>query len=163
MPGPRPAAAAVIRREALAGAAANFVINAGIQAFLLSGKGPHRISVDSIASREPTVFGIAVPMAVSLAAIGATITFFTFRKKAAAAGFASAERLARPFVPFGLGHAVSAALVVFGGLVVAGVLWQRYVGEVTVGTPAAALFAGLVAAGTTWYVTRRTAWALLRE
>ena len=153
----------LIRREALAGAAANFVINAAIQAFLLQGKGPHRISVDSIASREPTVFGAAVPMAVSLAAIGATITFFSFRKKAAAAGLASAERLARPYFPFGFGQAVSATLAVFGGLVVAGVLWQRYAGEVVVGTTAATLFAGLVAAGTTWYVTRRTARALLGE
>lgn len=159
----RLAAAAVIRREALGGAAVNFVVNAAIQAFLLEGKGPHRISVDSIASREPTVFGVAVPMAVCLAATGATITFFKFRRKAAAAGFASAERLARPYFPFGLGQALSATLSVFGALVVAGVLWQRYVGEVAVGTTAAALFAGLVAAVTTVYVTRRTAWALLKE
>lgn len=156
-------AARTIRREAASSAAANFVINAAIQAALLSGKGPHRISVDSIASREPTVFGVAVPMAVSLAAILATITFFSFRKRAVAAGYAPAERLARPYFPFGLGHAVSATLTVFGALVVAGVLWQRYVGEVTVGTTAAALFAGLVAAITTMYVTRRTAWALLKE
>jgi hypothetical protein len=156
-------AAAVIRREALASAAANFVINAAIQAALLSGKGPHRVSVDSIASREPTVFGAAVPMAIGLAAIGATITFFAFRRKAAAAGWAPPALLARPFVPFGLGQALSASLVVFGTVVAAGVVWQRALGEVSVGTPTAAFLAGLVAAVTSWYAARRTAWALLRE
>ena len=158
-----PDAARTIHREAIASAAANFVINAAIQAALLSGKAPHRISVDSIASRQATVFGAAVPMAVALAAIGATITFFAFRKKAAAAGWAPPALLARPYVPFGLGQALSASLVVFGALVAAGVIWQRLFGEVTVGTPVAALLAGLVAAGTSWYAARRTARALLRE
>lgn len=158
-----PDAVRTIRREAASSAAANFVINAAIQAALLSGKGPHRISVDSIASREATVFGAAVPMAVALAAIGATITFFAFRKKASAAGWAPSALLARPYVPFGFGQALSASLVVFGALVAAGVIWQRLFGEVSVGTPAAALFAGLVAAGTSWFASRRTARALLRE
>lgn len=158
-----PDADRTIRREAATGAAANFLVNAAVQAALLSGKGPQRISVDSIASREATVFGAAVPMAVALAVVGATITFFAFRKKAAAAGWASPALLARPWFPFGLGQALSAAFVVFGAVVAAGVVWQRLFGEVTVGTSAAALLGGLVAAGTSWYVSLRTARALLRE
>lgn len=156
-------AASIIRREAIIGAIANLAINAGINAWMLAGKGPHLVSVDSIAAKDATVFGSAVPMAVILAVIGATITFFTFRKKAAEKGLVRAALLDRPYFFFGLRHAVAASFVVLGAVVAAGVLWQRLAGTISVTTPVAASLAGIVAGLTSWYASSRTSWALLQE
>jgi hypothetical protein len=57
---PSYAPAQLIRREALLGAGANAVINAGINAWMLAGKGPHAVTVDSNTAHEATVFGGAV-------------------------------------------------------------------------------------------------------
>jgi hypothetical protein len=160
---PSKSALETLRREALASAAVNFAINAALNAAILRGKGPHWLSVDSIGSREVTVFGSAVPLAVSLSVILATITFFTFRRKAAAGGFAPPERLARPYFFFGLRQALESALLMFGAVVVVGVLWQRLVGSVAVSTPVAAGLAGLVAAVASYVTVTRTGTALLRE
>jgi amino acid transporter len=137
-----PAADAVIRKDALAGAGVNALINAAISGFLLAGKGPQVLSVDSIASTEHTVLGSAVTLAVSLAFILATITFFTFRKKAA--GQAAKALLERPYFFFGLRQALGGALFMFGTVVALAVLWQRFFGTLTVSTPVAAAIAGLV-------------------
>lgn len=153
----------LIQKEAIASGVANLLINAVLNGWLLAGKGPHALTVDSIASKDPTVFSSAVPMAVILAMVGTAITFFVFRKKAVEKGFAGTEVLVRPFLFFGLKHALGAAFVVFGAVVAAGVVWQRLAGTVTVSTPVAALLCGLVAGFTSWYVSSRTSWALLRE
>ena len=152
----------LIRKEAAISAGANLAINAAIQAWLLRGKGPHPMTVDSIASPAHTVFGSAVPLAVILGIVVSSITWFAFRRKAAALGLAPAERLARPYFFFGLRQALGAALALFGGVVAAGVLWQRFFGTVEISTAAAALFAGLVAAAASWVAATRTSWALLR-
>lgn len=159
---PRVNAEALLRKEAALSAGANLVINAAIQAWLLRGKGPHPMTVDSIASPAHTVFGSAVPLAVILGIVVSSITFFAFRKKAAELRLAPAERLARPYLFFGLRQALGAALALFGGVVALGVLWQRYVGAVEVSTAAAALFAGLVAAAASWFAGTRMSRALLR-
>jgi hypothetical protein len=156
-------ARALIRREALVSAAVNLVINASISGWMLMGKGPHPLTVDSIAAKEHTVFGSAVPLAVILSLILATITFFTFRKKAEALGFAPAQLLQRPYFFFGLRQALQAALVMFGSVVAAGVLWQRAFGTLTVTTPVAAAIAGSVAGLAAWYACTSTAHAMLRD
>jgi hypothetical protein len=158
-----PNARSLIRHEALAGALANAVINGAINFFMLRGKAPHLMTVDSIGTTEHTVFGGAVPMAVILGAIVSSITFFTFRKKARGMELAPADRLARPYFPWGFGQVVTNALVIFGLVVSLGVLWQRFAGSVAVSTLVAAAFTGLVAGFTAWYCTSRTAHALLRE
>jgi hypothetical protein len=163
LPGSRDAAAAVIRREALVGAGINALVNAGINGWMLAGKGPQTLSVDSIGSSEHTVLGSAVTLAVSLAFIVATITFFTFRKKASAQALAPAALLGRPYFFFGLRQALGAALTLFGLVVAFAVLWQRYLGTLTVSVPAAAAVAGLVAGVAAYHASARTSSALLRE
>ncbi len=161
--GPGRGATALIRRDALAGAGVNALINAGISGWLLAGKGPQVLSADSIASTEHTVLGSAVTLAVSLAFILATITFFTFRKKAAAQGLAAKPLLERPYFFFGFRQAVGAALFMFGLVVALAVLWQRFLGTLTVSVPVAAAIAGVVAAVAAYHASVRTSTALLRE
>ncbi|HEX5818084.1 MAG TPA: hypothetical protein VFY20_04355 [Gemmatimonadales bacterium] len=154
-------AQAIIRHDALAGAVANAVINAGISAAMLRGSGPHLLTVDSIAAREHTILGSAVTLALSLGLIVGSITFFTFRRKARVLGLARPDLVERPYFFFGLGRALLAALTMAAFVVFAAVLWQRFVGSVAVSTPAAAALTGLVAGVTAWHVSTRTSRALL--
>lgn len=156
-------AGALIRREALTGAAVNLVINFFINAWMMRGKGPHRLSVDSIATAEHTVLGSAVVVAFLLALIAASISFFAFRKKAGALGLAPAARLGRPYFFFGVRQALASALFMFGAVVAAAVLFQRLLGTVEVSTAVAAAIVGFVAAVATWHASTLTSWALLRE
>jgi hypothetical protein len=162
MNSPAANAAALIRKEALISAGTNLAINAAIHGWLLAGKGPHVLTMDSIGSSEDTVFGSGVTLAVTLSLILNTITFFTFRKKATAQDLAPQARLSRPCFSFGLRQALRAASTMFGIAVVAGVLWQRIFGTLTVSTPVAALMAGLFAGVAAWYASSTTSHALLR-
>lgn len=125
-------------KGALATGAINAVINGAIQAFLLSGHGPIALSVDTIGSAEHTVFGTAVPLAVSLAMILTAIGHLTLKGPK------------RPFLPDGLWLTVKHGLFAFGAVVSVAVIWQRLAGTVVVGVPVAvailAAVAGLVAA-----------------
>lgn len=153
----------IIRKEAAASAAINFALNAAINAWMLQGKGPHTLTVDSITAKTHTVFSSAVPLALMLSVILATITFHTFRKKALTLSLAPAGRLSRPYFFFGLRHALSTALFMFGAVVAAGVIWQRFAGSVEVSTPVAATITGLVAGVSAAYAIVTTSRALLRE
>jgi len=152
----------IIRKEAMMSGAANLVINAGINAWMLGGKAPHLVSVDSITSKEHTVLGSSVPMAVILAVILSSMTFFTFRKKAAALKLTAPDRPASPFLWFGFANAVSSGFLMFGIVVSIAVLWQRLFGTVLVSTPVAALITGLIAGGAAWFACQRTARSILR-
>lgn len=155
------AATAVIRHDGLVGSAANGVINAAISAMLLRGKGPHPLTIDSIAAGQHTVLGSAVTMALALGLVVGTVTFMTFRRKARGLGLADASLLQRPFFRFGLGRVLSAAVTMTAMVVLVAVLWQRFVGSVTVATPVAAALSGMVAALTAWHVGTRASRALL--
>ena len=109
------------------------------------------------------MLGVAVTLAVSLAFILATITFFTFRKKAAGQALAAKALLERPYFFFGLRQALGGALFMFGTVVALAVLWQRFFGTLTVSTPVAAAIAGLVAGVAAYHASVRTSTALLRE
>jgi hypothetical protein len=128
---------------------------------MLRGQGPHVLTVDSIAAREHTVLGSAVTLALSLGVIVGSITFFTFRRKARVLGLAAPDLLQRPYLPFGLVQALAAAVTMAAFVVLAAVLWQRFVGSVAVPTPVAAALTGLVAGLTAWHVSARTSRALL--
>jgi hypothetical protein len=153
--------ATVIRHDALSGAVVNALLNTAISALLLRGKGPHLLTVDSIAAREHTVFGSAVTLALSLGLIVGSITFFTFRRKARTLGLAAPALLERPFLFFGLRTAAAAAVGAAALVVLAAVLWQRAVGSVSVATPPAAALSGLVAGLTAWHVSTRASRALV--
>lgn len=155
------AAASAIRKAALYGALVNGLLNGGLNAWRLAGHGPHVLSADSIATRQPSVLGSAVTMAACLAFNVSTIQFFVFRRKARALALAPEAALERPYFLFGLRQALSAALFTFCVAVTAGVLWQRFAGTLTVSTPAAAAIAGGIAVAATAHTTTRICWAVL--
>jgi hypothetical protein len=157
------ATAALIRTNALAGAVINALINGALNAWTLAGKGPHVLSADSIATKQTSVFGSAVTLAATLAFNVATIQFFLFRRKAAAQVLAAKPFLDRPYFFFGLRQALASSLTMFATAVTVGVLWQRYVGTLTVSTSVAAAIAAGIAAVATYYTTVRISWAVLRE
>jgi hypothetical protein len=157
----RSAALALARHDARVGAVVNALLNAGLSAWLLRGKGPHPLSVDSIASREPTVLGSAVTLALSLGLIAGSLSFVAFRRKAGARQLLPNAQLERTFLRVGLPRAAWSALVMTALVTLAAVLWQRFAGTVHVGTPVAALLSGVVAGLTAWYVGMGAARALL--
>ena len=162
-PGEAGTAASLIRVGALYGALINGLINGGLNAWKLAGKGPHLLSADSIANREPSVLGSAVTLAACLAFNVSTIQFFLFRRKATVLSLAREPLLGRPYFFFGFRQALASALLVFAVAISVGVLWQRYVGTLTVSTPVAALIAAGIAAVATYYTTTRICWAILGE
>jgi hypothetical protein len=162
-PGEAGTAASLIREGALYGALINGLINGLLNAWNLAGKGPHLLSADSIANREPSVLGSAVTLAACLAFNVSTIQFFLFRRKAKVLSLAPEPLLDRPYFFFGFRQALASALFVFAVAISVGVLWQRYVGTLTVSTPVAAAIAGGIAAVATYYTTTRICWAILRE
>lgn len=123
-------------RSALLSGAINAVINGAIQAYLLRGKGPIPISVDSISAGTETVLSAAVPLAVSLAMILTAVAHWTLKGPK------------KPFFPTTLWLVIKHGLFAFGAVVAASVLWQRAAGtvEVSVGTAVVllAVVAGIV-------------------
>jgi hypothetical protein len=148
---------AIVRRDALLGAAANAVINGALNAWLLRGKGPHPLTLDSITGSGHTVLGSAVTLALSLGLIVGLLTVRAVRRKAAAHELALPSR----GWPFGVRHALGAAATMAAYVVLVAVLWQRWAGTVTVGTPVAAGLAAAVAGATAWFVTLRMGRALI--
>jgi hypothetical protein len=55
------------------------IINGAVQWYLLSGHAPLPLTVDGISGDEHTVFGAAVPLAVSLAMILTAVAYTTFK------------------------------------------------------------------------------------
>lgn len=115
-------------------AGTNTVINGAITHFLIRGKDEHLITADSITHGSDTVVGHAVTTAMVLAVIFTVIGFSRHRR--------ALPRLVWWEVG---GIAVWNALSAFGVLVIAGVLWQRTLPNVTVSTLVAASLAGGIA------------------
>jgi hypothetical protein len=111
----------------------NAVINGAIQWFLLAGHGPLPLTVDGITNDEHTVFGAAVPLAVSLAMILTAVAYTTVKKPRP------------PFYPTFLWLVIKHGFFALGVIVTFAVLWQRIFGSITVPLAAAVLILGLVA------------------
>lgn len=126
----------------------NGVINGAIQWYLLAGHGPLPLTVNGIINEEHTVFGAAVPLAVSLAMI------------LTAVGYATVKAPKPPFYPTFLWMTLKHGFFVFGVVVTFAVIWQRFFGSILVSLPVAvvilAVVAGVVAAAVN-YMTIRTA------
>jgi cbb3-type cytochrome oxidase subunit 3 len=143
--------------DSAAGAAVNAVINGAIawSAFKASDAVP--LSVDSIGAKGVTALGNAATVAFALTLIITCITFFVFRGGARKASAAASLR-EMPFLPTGLGIALSNTLLAFGAFVAIAVLWQRFAGTVEVGpgvaTVVVALVAGLATAFAEWRTKR---------
>lgn len=124
---------AAILRGAVIGGVINGLINAAIQAWLLWDRSSIPLTVNGIINDEHTVFGEAVPLAVSLAMILTVIAYLTLK----------APR--RPFFPSVLWLTIKHGLFVFGLLVSLAVVWQRVMGSVSVSLLPALIILGLVA------------------
>ncbi len=136
-----------ILKGAVVGGAINAVINGGIQFWLLKDHAPVALSVDGIGNDVHTVFGAAVPLAVSLAMILTVIGHLTLKGPK------------RPFWPEMAWLTLRHGIFTFGLLVTLAVIWQRAMGSVTVSLTAAVLILAVVAglvAGIVNYMTLRT-------
>jgi hypothetical protein len=126
----------------------NALINGAIQWYLLADYASLPLTVDGITNEEHTVFGAAVPLAVSLAMILTAVAFMTVKAPKP------------PFYPTFLWMTVKHGFFALGVIVTFAVLWQRTFGSILVPLPVAvlilALVAGLVAAMVN-YMTMRAA------
>jgi len=145
-----PADPAEILKGALLSGAINAVINGAIQWYLLAGKGALPLTVDGITNDEHTVFGAAVPLAVSLAMILTAVAYTTVKGP-------------KPrFYPAFLWLVVKHGFVALGMAITFAVLWQRIFGSLIVSLPVAVVILGLVAgaaAAIVNYMTIRAATA----
>ena len=128
-----PADRSQITKGAVVAGAVNAVINGAIQYFLLEGKGPIPLSVDSISAGTHTVLAEAVPLAVSLAMILTAVAHWTLKAPK------------KPFVPTTLWLVFKHGIFAFGTVVAGAVVWQRAVGTVEVSVATAVVVVGAVA------------------
>jgi hypothetical protein len=128
-----PASDSVIIKGAVISGIINAVINGAIQWYLLAGHAPLPLTVDGITNEEHTVFGAAVPLAVSLAMILTAVAYTTVKTSKP------------PFFPTFLWMTVKNGFFALGVVVTFAVLWQRIFGSILVSLPAAVLILGLVA------------------
>jgi len=124
---------AEIRKGALISGAINAVINGAIQWYLLSGHGSLPLTVDGITNDEHTVFGAAVPLAVSLAMILTAVAYTTIKGPKPS------------FYPAFLWMVVKHGFFALGVAVTFAVLWQRILGSIEVSLPVGVIILGLVA------------------
>lgn len=123
---------AILKGALLAGAI-NAVINGAIQWYLLSGHGPLALTVDAITNDQHTVFGSAVPLAVSLAMILTAVAYSTVKGTKP------------PFYPTFLWMTVKHGFFALGVLITFAVLWQRLFGTIVVPLPVGVVILALVA------------------
>jgi hypothetical protein len=141
----------------------NGVINGVITWSAFKGHASIPMSMDSIGSPGVTALGNAATVAFTLTFIMTCITFFMFRGAARKSGVAPASLTAIRFLPTGLQIALANTLLALGGFTATAVLWQRFVGTVTVGPVAATLVVAVVATAATAFAETRTKRALLAE
>ena len=111
----------------------NAVINGAIQWFLLRGQVSIPLSVDGITNDQQTVFGTAVPLAVSIAMILTAVAYLLLKAPK------------RRFMPDVLWLTVKHGVFAFGLSVSGAVVWQRLVGSVPVSLATAVIILGIVA------------------
>lgn len=126
----------------------NAIINGAIQWYLLSGQAPLPLTVDGISSDEHTVFGAAVPLAVSLAMILTAVAYTTVKPP-------------KPrFYPTFLWMTIKHGFFALGVVVTFAVLWQRVLGSIVVPLEVAVvilgLLSGIVAAAVNYMTIRES-------
>lgn len=130
----------------------NAVINGGIQWFLLRDQVVIPLSFDGITNDQQTVFGTAVPLAVSIAMILTVVAYLLLKAPK------------RRFLPDVLWLTVKHGVFAFGLTVSGAVVWQRLMGSVPVSLATAVIVLGVVAGlvgGVIQFMTIRA--SLLRE
>ena len=130
----------------------NAVINGGIQWFLHRDQVVIPLSVEGITNDQQTVFGTAVPLAVSIAMILTVVAYLLLKAPK------------RRFLPDVLWLTVKHGVFAFGLTVSGAVVWQRLMGSVPVSLATAVIVLGVVAGlvgGVIQFMTIRA--SLLRE
>ena len=122
-----------ILQGAIATGISNAVINGAIQWFLLRGQMSIPLSVDGITNDQQTVFGTAVPLAVSIAMILTVVSYLLLKAPK------------RRFMPDVLWLTVKHGVFAFGLSVSGAVVWQRLMGTVPVSLVTAVVLLGMVA------------------
>lgn len=125
---------AQLRKGALINGIINAVINGVINYFSLNRNEPVYLTQDSISGNMHTVFAGAVPLAVSLAFILTTVGYFTVKKS---------DKI--PYFPKVFIIALKHSAYAFGLVAIAGLLIQRFLGQVEVTHLLAAIIAGIIA------------------
>lgn len=151
-----------VNRLALQDAATSGLINAISNWFTYRSIGLVPLTVDSISSREPTLFSRSIPGALFLCAILGTIAWFKFRKKGRTLPGVDVARLDRPYFFAGLRVVAFFAIFVFGLLTTLGVLLHAFAGTLLVPAWAAVAIATAIAAGSAFFITASTMRAQLR-
>jgi hypothetical protein len=111
----------------------NAIINGAIQWYLLADHAPLPLTVDGITNDDHTVFGSAVPLAVSLAMILTAVTYKTVKGPKP------------PFYPAFLWMTVKHGFFALGVVVTFAVFWQRIFGTISVSLVPAVIILGIVA------------------
>ena len=130
----------------------NAAVNGIINWFQVSGKPEIMLTVDSISNKEHTVMGGAIILAFVLSVIITSIGFFTMKLPGKPQYFPTAY-----FLTF------RNAFFLFGVFVTLAILWQRFVGSVSVSPVMAAIIVGAIAgivAGVSDYLTKKELVAL---
>ena len=123
-----------IRKGSVITGAVNAVMNGIINWFSYDGRQNVLMSSDMISSNEHTVLSGAVPLAVSLAFILTSITYFTSKLPGKPSYFPEVFKMA-------LKHSIFA----FGLMVIFAVLFQRFAGSIYVSPSVASLITGIIA------------------
>lgn len=123
-----------IAKGALVAGVMNGAINGVIQFFLLRHPASIPLSVNDITNDVQTIFGTAVPLAVSLAMI---LTI---------AGYLTLKGPKRSFWPDVLWVTVKHGVFAFGAIVSGAFLWQRVMGSVSLSVVGAVIVLSLIAA-----------------
>lgn len=128
-----PSTSADIAKGAVVSGVINAIINGAIQWFILSGHAPLPLTVDGISNDEHTVFGAAVPLAVSLAMILTAVAYLTVNPP-------------RPrFFPGFLWMTFRNGIFTLGLVITFAVFWQRFMGSILVPLSVAVLILGVLA------------------
>ena len=144
-------------KDAAIPAIINAAINGAIAYNGFAGRTEVPLTVDAISSTEATVGASGAMLALSLAVILTWITIALERRKRKGS---DRDPAASSILPAALRLSIENALMLFGGAVVVGVLWQRLFGSVLVSPVVAAVLVGVIAAVATVVVHVRTTSAL---
>jgi hypothetical protein len=151
-----------VNRFALQDAASSLLLNAVLNWLAYRAVAAVPMTVDSISSREPTLFSRSIPGALLLCALLGSITWFKFRKRGRTLAGADHALLDRPYFFVGLRIVAFYTVFVFGLIVTIGILLQAWAGTLMVSSFAAVAIATAIAALSAWFITASTMRAQLR-
>ncbi len=154
---------AFIRKQAIINSSFNAVING-----LLAWRGMDAgvaipLTLDSISSGKTAVLGPAIASAFTMGLMVTMMSFLMFRTKTKALGVHGTGLKKLRFWPGYPRLALKNATFVFGALIVAAILWQKFVGTIEVSPITATVIVAAVAAVVTGYATSSTMRTMLDE